>query len=119
MARTARRDVIGLLIERRVSYTEREADALTARAKVRSRASGRTVRAEAELLLSGDRETRLHDLRNAVAEVGRLLATITVQADDLRAESDEDDEELAAVLSELRICREEFTSGAVDDPTSN
>ena len=50
MARTARREVIGLLIERRVPYTDAEADALVAEAKRLAAGSGRTVRAEAELL---------------------------------------------------------------------
>jgi anti-sigma-K factor RskA len=54
--------VIGLLIEKQVTYTEAEADALIAKAKKLAQESGRTVRAEAELLLR-DRETRLRDLQ--------------------------------------------------------
>ena len=61
MARTARRDVIGLLIEKQVTYTDVEADALIDQAKRLARESGRTVRAEAELLLSKDGESRLRN----------------------------------------------------------
>jgi len=47
VARTARRDVIGLLIEKQIPYTEVEADALIAQAKRLAKESGRTVRVEA------------------------------------------------------------------------
>ena len=110
MARTARRDVIGLLIEKQVPYTEVEADALIAQAKKRAKVSGRTVRAEAELLLSRDRETRLRDLQNKVLEANKLLAAITVEVDDLRAESGDDDGELAAIMATMATSCEPFTS---------
>ena len=76
--------MIGLLIEKQVTYTEAEAEALIAQAKRLAKESGRTVRAEAELLLR-DRETRLRDLRSKVVDANKLLAAITVEVDDLRA----------------------------------
>jgi hypothetical protein len=114
VAKTARRDVIGLLIEKQVTYTDVEADALIAQAKKLARESGRTVRVEAELLLSRDRETRLRDLQNKVARVSELLAAITVEVDDLRAESGDDDGELSAIMATMAVSCEPFTS----DPTS-
>jgi hypothetical protein len=116
VARTARRDVIGLLIERQVTYTELEADALIAEAKRRATASGRTVRAEAELLLSGDREDRgdrgdrLRDLRLKVTGAVELLAAITVGIDDLVAESGGDDGELIAIMTTMAASCAPFTS---------
>ena len=68
--------MISLLIEKQVPYTETEADVLVTEAKRWAEASGRTVRAEAEALLSGDRETRLRDLRDKVAAAVELLAAI-------------------------------------------
>jgi len=109
VARTARRDVIGLLIEKQVTYTEVEADALVAKAKKLAQESGRTVRAEAELLLR-DRETRLRDLQNKVVEASKFLTAITVEVDDLRAESGDDDGELAAIMATMAIACEPFTS---------
>ena len=117
VARTARRDVIGLLIERQVTYTEIEADALVAQAKKLAKESGRTVRAEAELLLR-DRETRLRDLQNKVAGANKLLAAITAEVDDLRAESGDDDGELAAIMATMTTSCEPFTSAPADDSTS-
>ena len=93
--------MIGLLIEKQVTYTEVEADALIAQAKKQASVSGRTVRAEAELLLSRDRETRLRDLRKKVAEAKDLLAAITGEVDEVRAESGDDDGELAAIMATL------------------
>jgi hypothetical protein len=110
VARTARRDVIGLLIEKQVTYTEVEADALITRAKKLAKESGRTVRAEAELLLSTDRRTRLRDLQNKVIEANKLLAAITVQVDDLRTESDEDDGELTTIMATMATSCEPFSS---------
>ena len=101
--------MIGLLIEKQVTYTEVEADALIAQAKRLAKESGRTVRAEAELLLSRDRETRLQDLRNKVAEASELLAAIAVEVDDLRAESGDDDGELAAIVATMAASCERFT----------
>jgi len=109
MARTARRDVIGLLMEKQMTYTEAEADALIAQAKKLARESGRTVRAEAELLLR-DRETRLRDLQNKVVEASGLLVAITVEVDDLRAQSGDDDGELAAIMATMAASCEPFTS---------
>ncbi len=103
--------MIGLLIEKRITYTDVEADALVARAKQLAGESGRTVRAEAELLLSGDRESRLRDLRDKVAGVRELLAAIAVEVDDLRAESGEDDGKLAALLATMAAACAPFTSG--------
>ena len=108
MARTARRDVISLLMKKQVTYTEVEADALVAKAKKLAQESGRTVRAEAELLLR-DRETRLRDLRDKVVEASELLAAITVELNDLRAESGDDDGELAAITATMATSCEPFT----------
>jgi hypothetical protein len=110
MARTARRDVIGLLVEKQVTYTEVEADALIAQAKWQAKESGRTVRAEAELLLSRDRETRLKDLQDKVVGTSELLAAITVEIDDLQAESGDADGELAAIMTTMAASCEPFTS---------
>ena len=110
MARTARRDVIGLLIEKQVAYTEIEADALIAQAKTLAKESGRTVRAEAELLLARDRETRLRDLRNRVVGTNELLAAIAFEVDELRAESGDDDGELAAIMATMVASCAPFTS---------
>jgi hypothetical protein len=118
VARTARRDVIGLLIEKQVAYTEAEADALIAQAKRLAKESGRTVRAEAELLLSRDRETRLRDLRNRVVEANELLVAITCEVDDLRAESDDDDGELAAIMATMAASCEPFASAPAGGSTS-
>jgi ElaB/YqjD/DUF883 family membrane-anchored ribosome-binding protein len=101
--------VIGLLIERQVTYTEDEAEALVAKAKKLAQESGRTVRAEAELLLR-DRETRLRDLQEKVVGAGELLAAITVEVDDLRAESNDDDGVLAAIMATMASSCEPFTS---------
>jgi hypothetical protein len=110
VARTARRDVIGLLIEKQVTYTEVEAAALITRAKKLAKESGRTVRAEAELLLSTDRQTRLRALQNKVMEAQKLLAAITVQVDDLLTESDEDGAELAAMMASMATSCAPFSS---------
>ena len=110
--------MIGLLIEKQVTYTEAEAEALIAQAKRLAKESGRTVRAEAELLLSRDRETRLRDLQNKVVEANKLLADITVEADDLRAESGDDDEELAAIMATMATSCEPFNSVPADGSTS-
>jgi hypothetical protein len=112
--------VIGLLMEKRVTYTEAEADALVTQAKRLADASGRTVRAEAELLLSRDRETRLQDLRTKVAGAGELLAAITVEAEDLRAEFGDDDGELAAIVATMAAFTGTFTGSSakpLPDPT--
>jgi hypothetical protein len=102
--------VIGLLIEKHVTYTEVEADALVAKAKSLAKESGRSVRAEAELLLR-DRETRLRDLRNKAVEANKLLAAIAVEVDDLRADSgDDDDGDLAAIMATMATSCEPFTS---------
>jgi hypothetical protein len=110
--------VIGLLIEKKVTYTEVEADALIAQAKKLARESGRTVRAEAELLLSRDRETRLGDLQSKVAGAGELLAAITVEVDDLRAESGDDDGKLAAIMATMATSCGPFTSVPASGSTS-
>ena len=110
MARTARRDVIGLLIEKQIPYTEVEADALIAQAKRLAKESGRTVRVEAELLLSRSRETRLRDLQNKVVGASQLLAAITVEVDDLRAESGDDDRELAVIMATMAAACQPFTT---------
>jgi hypothetical protein len=110
--------VIGLLIEKQVTYTEVEADALVARAKKLARESGRTVRAEAELLLSRDRTTRLRDLHDKVVEVNKLLAAIAVEVDDLRAESGGDDGKLAAIIATMASSCEPFTSVSADGAPS-
>jgi hypothetical protein len=109
--------VIGLLIEKQMIYTEVEADALVAKAKKLAQESGRTVRAEAELLLR-DRETRLRDLRNRVVGASELLAAITVEVNDLRAESGDDDGELAAIMATMAISCEPFTSVPAGGSTS-
>jgi ElaB/YqjD/DUF883 family membrane-anchored ribosome-binding protein len=101
--------VIGLLMEKQTTYTEVETDALVAQAKKLAKESGRTVRAEAELLLR-DRETRLRDLQNKVVEVSKLLTVITVEVDDLRAESGDDDRELIAIMAAIATSCEPFTS---------
>jgi hypothetical protein len=119
VAKTARREVIGLLIEKQVTYTEGEADALIAQAKKRAKESGRTVRAEAELLLSRDRETRLRDLRDKVVGANKLLAAIIVEVDDLRAESGDDDGELAAIMVTMAASCEPFTSVPAGGSTSD
>jgi hypothetical protein len=113
VARTARRDVIGLLIEKQATYTEAEADELVAKAKKLAHESGRTVRAEAELLLR-DRETRLRDLRDLVVRANKLLGTIIAEVDDLRAQSDDDDGELAALMVTMATCCRPFTSVPTD-----
>ena len=118
MARTARRDVIGLLIEKQVTYTEVEADALIAQAKRLAKESGRTVRAEAELLLSRDRETRLQDLQGKVVGASELLAAIIVEVNDLRAASGDDDGELAAIMATMAASCESFTSVPTGGSTS-
>jgi hypothetical protein len=110
VARTARRDVIGLLIKKQVTYTEAEADALVAQAKKLAKESGRTVRAEAEVLLSRDRESRLQDLQDKVQEANKLLEAITVEVDGLRAESGDEDGELAAIMATMAASCEPFTS---------
>jgi hypothetical protein len=110
MARTARREVIGLLIEKQVTYTEVEVEALIAQAKKLATESGRTVRVEAELLLSRNRGSRLRDLRNKVVEANKLLAAITIEVDDLRSESGDDDGELAAIMATMGASCEPFTS---------
>jgi hypothetical protein len=76
------------------------------------------VRAEAELLLSRDRETRLRDLQSKVVEANKLLAAITVEVDDLRGESGDDDEELAAVMATMATSCEPFTSAPPGGSTS-
>lgn len=100
--------MIGLLIEKQMAYTEVEADALIAQAKRLAKESGRTVRAEAELLLSRDTETRLQDLQNKVVEAGELLAAIVVEIDDLRAKSGDDEEELALIMATMADFCEPF-----------
>ena len=110
--------MIGLLIEKQVTYTEAEADALIARAKKLAKESGRTVRVEAELLLSRSRETRLRDLEIKVVEANKLLAAIAVEVDDLRAESGDDDGELAAIMATMVISCEPFTSVPAAGSTS-
>jgi hypothetical protein len=102
--------VIGLLIEKQVTYTEVETDALIAQAKRLAKESGKTVRAEAELLLSRDRETRLRDLRKRVVEANELLVAITFEVDDLRAESGDDDGDLAAITATMAASCEPFAS---------
>jgi hypothetical protein len=109
--------VIGLLIEKQVAYTEVEAAALVAKAKKLAQESGRTVRAEAELLLR-DRETRLRDLQNKVVGASELLAAIAVEVDDLRAESGDDDAELVAIMATMAASCEPFTSVPAGGSTS-
>jgi hypothetical protein len=110
--------VIGLLMEKQVTYTEVEADALIAHAKRLAKESGRSVRAEAELLLSRNRETRLRDLQNKVVEASELLRAITVEVDDLQAESGDDDGELAAIMETMATSCEPFTSVPAGGSTS-
>ena len=93
--------MISLLIEKQVPYTETEADVLVTEAKRWAEASGRTVRAEAEALLSGDRETRLRDLRDKVAAAVELLAAIIADVDDLRAGWGDDDGDLADTVATM------------------
>ena len=118
VARTARREVIGLLIEKQVTYTEVEADALIAQAKRLANESGRSVRAEAELLLSRNRGTRLRDLQNKVVGASELLAAITAEVDDLRAELGDDDGQLAAIMATMAGSCEPFTSAPAGASTS-
>ena len=101
--------MISLLIEKEIAYTEVEADALVARAKSLSKESGRTVRAEAELLLSTDRDTLLRDLRGRVEQARELLATIVVEIDELRAGSGDEDGALAAIVATMAASCEPFT----------
>ena len=110
--------MIGLLIEKQVTYTEVEADALVAQAKKLAKESGRTVRAEAELLLSRDRQTRLRDLQKKVVEAGELLAAITVELDDLLAESGDGDGELAAIMATMASSCDPFSSAPASGSTS-
>jgi hypothetical protein len=110
--------VIGLLIEKQVTYIDVEADALIAQAKKLAKESGRTVRAEAELLLSRDRKTRLRDLQTKVAGASELLADITVEVDDLRIESGDDDGELVAIMAMMATSCEPFTSAPAGGSTS-
>ncbi len=93
--------MIGLLIEKNVTYTEAEADALVAEAKRLAAESGTSVREEAEWLLSRDRDTRLRDLRDKAAGASELLAAIADEVDALRAESGDDDGELAAIVATM------------------
>jgi hypothetical protein len=102
--------VIGLLIEKQVTYSDVEADALIARAKKLAEESGRTVRAEAELLLSRTNETRLRDLRDRVTEADGLLAAIAVEVDDLRAELGDGDGELVVIMATMSASCEPFAS---------
>jgi hypothetical protein len=110
--------VIGLLIEKQVTYTEVETDVLVTQAKKLAKESGRTVRVEAELLLSRDRESRLRELQSKVEGASQLLAAITVEIDDLRAESGDDDGELAAIMATMAVYCEPFTSVSAGGPTS-
>jgi hypothetical protein len=118
VARTARRDVIRLLIEKQVPYTEVEADALVAQAKRMAAESGRAVRAEAELLLSADRETRLLELRKKVVGASELLAAVGVEVEELQAESDDDHEELAAIMATMAAACQPFTAARAGGSTS-
>ncbi len=102
--------MIGLLIEKQVTYTEVEVGALLTQAKRLAKGSGRTVRAEAERLLSKDREGRLWDLQNKVVAASELLAAIAVEVDDLRAESGDDDGGLAAIMTTMAASCGRFTS---------
>ena len=99
-------------MERRVSYSEAEADALVAEAKRHSKETGRSVRAEAELLLSKDRDGRLRDLRTKVAAASELLAAVIVEVDDLRAGSGDDDGDLADIVATMAAACAPFTSTA-------
>jgi hypothetical protein len=102
--------VIRLLIENQVPYTEGEADALIAQAKRMAEESGRTVRAEAELLLSRDRETRLRELRKKVVGAIQLLAAVAAEVDDLRAESGDDEDQLAVIMATMAASCQTFIS---------
>jgi hypothetical protein len=102
--------VIGLLIEKQVVYTEAEADALVAEAKRLAKESGRTPRAEAELILSRDRETRLRYLQDKVVVASELLAAIAVEVDGIRSESGDEDGELAAIMTTMAASCEPFIS---------
>ena len=110
--------MIGLLIEKQVTSTEAETDALVAEAKRLAKESGRTVRAEAELLLARDRQTRLRDLRNKVVGASELLAAIIVEVDDLRAESGDVDRELADIMATMAASCEPFISVPTGGSTS-
>ena len=110
VARTARRDVISLLVDNRVSYTEAEADALVAEAKRLAKESGRTVRAEAELLLSTSREARVRELRNKVESASKLLAAVIDEVTSLRAESGDGDVELADIMATMTASCAPFNS---------
>lgn len=105
-------------MEKKVTYTEVEADALLDQAKRLARESGRSVRVEAESLLSRNRKTRLGDHRDKARGVGELLAALAAEFDDLRAESGDDDGELAAIVAMLAASFEAFTSRPPDHPYS-
>ena len=105
-------------MEKQVTYSEVEVDALIARAKRLAQESGRSVRAEADLLLR-DTETRLRDLRKKVAAASELLAAIAVDVDDLRAAgSGDDDGELAAIMATMTASCAPFTAVPADGSTS-
>ena len=104
-------------MEKQVTYNEAEVDALITRAKRLAQESGRSVRAEAELLLR-DTETRLQDLRKKVATASELLAAIAVDVDDIRTGSGDDDGELAAIMATMTASCEPFTAGPADGSTS-
>ncbi len=110
--------MIGLLIEKQITHTDVETDVLVAQAKRLAEESGRTVRVEAELLLSRDRESRLRDLRIKVAAANELLVAIAVEVDDLRAESGDDDGGLAAIMATMATCSEPFISPPAGDAAS-
>ena len=102
--------MIGLLLEKQVTCTGDETDVLVAQAKRMARESGRTVRAEAELLLSRDTQTRLRDLRSRVTEVRELLAAIAADVDELRAGSGDEGGGLAAIEAAMAASCAPFTS---------
>ena len=102
--------MISLLVDNRFSYTEAEADALVAEAKRLAKESGRTVRAEAELLLSTSRETRVQELRNKVESASKLLAAVIDEVTSLRAESGDGDVELAEIMATMTTSCEPFNS---------
>ena len=110
--------MIGLLVEKQVTSTEAETDALVAEAKRLAKESGRTVRAEAELLLARDRQTRLWDLRNKVVVASELLVAIIVEVDDLRAESGDGDGELADIMATMAASCEPFNAVPTGGSTS-
>jgi hypothetical protein len=118
VARTARRDVIGLLLEKQVTYTDTEADELIAQAKELAQQSGRTVRAEAELLLSRDTTTRLRELQNKVVAARELLAAIVVEVNDLQTETDDETAELATIVAMLAVACEPFSPSDTSISTS-